>query len=242
MKNTGLFWWIDRWRKSSAFMDMTLEQQGAYRNLLDEAHLRGGALPNDERILAKACGDALAWTRVQTVVMARFKLHPDGWRNETLDRIIAKTAQLSEERSRAGQSGNRKRWSNNAANTVAKPVANASSPDPDPDPSLISGSVTGSVLNTNNGIDRGEAAAFKGGKAVPSAPLRPFSTAPNNVGYKMILRLAHQVLEKKNGHKGTGSDDCEDVKALCAKHQIPYNAEQVRKALDSAEVQRKASR
>lgn len=108
-------------------MDMTLEEQGAYRNLLDEAHLRGGPLPNDERILAKACGDALAWKRVQTAVMARFELRPDGWHNETLDRIIAKSTQLSDERSKAGQEGNRKRWGNNIANNIA----NASSPDPD---------------------------------------------------------------------------------------------------------------
>lgn len=77
---TALWWWIDRWRKSSAFMDMTLEEQGAYRNLIDEATLRGGPLPNDERILGKACGDALAWRRVRPVVMTRFVLTADGWR------------------------------------------------------------------------------------------------------------------------------------------------------------------
>lgn len=84
----ALWWWIDRWRKSSAFMDMTLEQQGAYRNLLDEAALRGGPLPNDERILAKACGDQKAWRRVAVVVMKRFELREDGWHNPTLDAIL----------------------------------------------------------------------------------------------------------------------------------------------------------
>jgi uncharacterized protein YdaU (DUF1376 family) len=84
----GLMWWVDKWRKSSAFMDMTLEEQGAYRNLLDEATLRGGMLPNDERILAKACGDAMAWSRVRGAVMARFRKTPDGWRNETLDTVL----------------------------------------------------------------------------------------------------------------------------------------------------------
>lgn len=72
-------------------MDMTLEQQGAYRNLLDEAHLRGGALPDDDRILAKACGDARAWRRLRPVVMARFQLRADGWHNETLDAVLAET-------------------------------------------------------------------------------------------------------------------------------------------------------
>jgi uncharacterized protein YdaU (DUF1376 family) len=84
----ALWWWIDRWRKSSAYMDMTLEEQAAYRNLLDEATLRGGTLPYDERILAKACGDAFAWDRVRDHVMARFLKTPDGWRNETLDTVL----------------------------------------------------------------------------------------------------------------------------------------------------------
>jgi hypothetical protein len=64
-KRTGLMWWIDRWRKSTAFTDLTLEEQGAYRNLLDEGALRGGAIPDDERVLAKASGDALRWSEVK---------------------------------------------------------------------------------------------------------------------------------------------------------------------------------
>lgn len=81
-------WWIDRWRKSTAYTDMTLEEQGAYRNLLDEATLRDGLLPVDERSLAKASGDALAWPRVREKVMARFEMSPQGWRNETLDSVL----------------------------------------------------------------------------------------------------------------------------------------------------------
>jgi uncharacterized protein YdaU (DUF1376 family) len=84
----GLFWWIDRWRTSTAFREMTLEEQGAYRNLLDEAHLSGGALPNDDRILAKACGDANRWPHVREIVLAKFTLTPDGWRNRTLDSVL----------------------------------------------------------------------------------------------------------------------------------------------------------
>src|SRR5512139_1137583 len=81
------WWWIDRWRKSTAYTDLTLEEQGAYRNLLDELWLRGGLLPNDERILAKICGDALAWSRVRPAVLARFELTSDGWRNTTHDQV-----------------------------------------------------------------------------------------------------------------------------------------------------------
>jgi uncharacterized protein YdaU (DUF1376 family) len=99
MRRTALWWWIDRWRKSSAFMDMTLEEQGAYRNLLDEAALRGGPLPNDERILAKACGDATRWPKLKKVLLARFEKTPEGLRNTTLDEVL-KESQLRAEKQR----------------------------------------------------------------------------------------------------------------------------------------------
>src|SRR5262245_10121323 len=88
MKLNGLLWWIDRWRKSTAYTDLTLEEQAAYRNLLDEAWLRGGALPDDDRILAKASGDARRWPRIKPTVMKRFSKNGDGWRNETLDQVL----------------------------------------------------------------------------------------------------------------------------------------------------------
>lgn len=96
MRLTGLWWWIDRWRKSTAYTDMTLEEQGAYRNLLDEATLRGGPLPNEERVLAKASGDATRWPKLRRVVMARFALSQEGWRNETLDAVLAESARRAD--------------------------------------------------------------------------------------------------------------------------------------------------
>jgi uncharacterized protein YdaU (DUF1376 family) len=84
----GLLWWIDRWRTSAAFREMTLEEQGAYRNLLDEAYLNGGVLPNDDRLLAKACGDATRWPAVRDRVLAKFTLTPSGWHNETLTTVF----------------------------------------------------------------------------------------------------------------------------------------------------------
>jgi uncharacterized protein YdaU (DUF1376 family) len=102
----ALWWWIDRWRKSTAYMDMTLEEQAAYRNLLDEATLRGGPLPNDQRLLAKASGDATRWPKLRKVVMARFHLEADGWHNDTLDTVIARSTELSD----AGKRGAEARW------------------------------------------------------------------------------------------------------------------------------------
>src|SRR5262245_41062219 len=106
----ALWWWVDRWRKSTAFTDMTLEEQGAYRNLLDEACLRGGPLPNDDRILAKACGDATRWQAIRGVVLARFSLHADGWRNDTLDAVLGESIRRARKqrayRDRSNEDGN----------------------------------------------------------------------------------------------------------------------------------------
>jgi uncharacterized protein YdaU (DUF1376 family) len=90
MKLRGMTWWIDRWRQSTAVVDLSLEEQGAYRNLLDEAWLRGGAIPDDPRVLARASGDAVRWPKIQAKVMARFGLNRGEWRHETIDELIAK--------------------------------------------------------------------------------------------------------------------------------------------------------
>jgi uncharacterized protein YdaU (DUF1376 family) len=86
---------------------MTLEEQGAYRNLLDEAWLRGGPLPDDERILAKASGDAKRWARVKDAVMKRFTKNGDGWRNDTLDQVLQQSTRRA-----ANQKNYRKRINN----------------------------------------------------------------------------------------------------------------------------------
>lgn len=70
---------------------MTLAEQGAYRNLLDELWVRGGVLPNDERILAKISGDALAWPTVRAVVMRHFYKADGGLRNSTHDEVSAES-------------------------------------------------------------------------------------------------------------------------------------------------------
>jgi uncharacterized protein YdaU (DUF1376 family) len=106
---TGLYWWIDRWRTSTAFREMTLEEQGAYRNLLDEASLCGGALPDDERILARACGDATRWPAVRERVLAKFTHTATGWHNETLDAVLRESRRRAKKQRhyRAGQGNGR---------------------------------------------------------------------------------------------------------------------------------------
>jgi uncharacterized protein YdaU (DUF1376 family) len=120
-------WWIDRWRKSTAFTDMTLEQQAAYRNLLDEATLRGGAIPNDDRILARACGDPTRWKRIKPIVLKRFKLGADGWHNETLDQVLVSYTKREQYRAHK-----REQMRHNRGNKQGNKGG-----DPDPDPEVL---------------------------------------------------------------------------------------------------------
>ena len=129
----GLLWWIDRWRKSSAYMDMTLAEQGAYRNLLDEAHLRGGVLPLSERVLAKASGDAVEWPKVRAKVLAHFARRPDGYHNATLQAVLQQSVRRANK-----QATYRRRPGNGGGNAAGNGAGNTpgnqpGSPDPDPD-------------------------------------------------------------------------------------------------------------
>lgn len=76
-------------------------------------------------------------------------------------------------------------------------------------------------------------------RTAPTARSRP-RLAVDNV--KIITKLAHEVLKGHHGHKVSGADLCDEIKTLCAKRKIAYDATVIRKALDSAEVQRKAAR
>jgi uncharacterized protein YdaU (DUF1376 family) len=136
----ALWWWIDRWRKSTAFTEMTLAQQGAYRNLLDEATLRGGALPDDERTLSKASGDMRAWPKLRDVVMARFELREDGWHNETLDSVLRQS-----ERRRKNQANYRARIGNSGDNGRDNVTGHGHYNEPDNEPAYP---ISGSVNNT----------------------------------------------------------------------------------------------
>src|SRR4029434_10601945 len=98
---TGMFWWIDRWRKSSAYSSMNNEQQGAYRNLLDEAWLRGGAIPNDEQVLARAPAESRRCSRVRARVMPYVELRQDGWPHLPVDKQLS----LHHARAESGRAG-----------------------------------------------------------------------------------------------------------------------------------------
>lgn len=94
-------WLIDRWRKSGAYLEMTPREQGMYRNLIDEAVLRGGVIPNDERLLSRACGDPLEWPDARDKVLRWFTPTPDGkgLENEVVTEIVAALEQTGLQKS-----------------------------------------------------------------------------------------------------------------------------------------------
>jgi len=129
------WWWIDRWRRSTAYTDMTAEEQGVYRNLLDECWLRGGVIPDDDFALKKISGDPDAWPRVRKKVLARFEKCEGGLRNETADEVIHQaTRRANNQRAyRDRQRGGHK--PDNAADNDPDNEPASPSPSPSPSPS-----------------------------------------------------------------------------------------------------------
>ncbi len=128
------WWWIDRWRKSTAYTDLTLAEQGAYRNLLDELWLRGGFLPDDDRILGKIAGSEKEWRKVRRNVLAHFVLTASGWRNDTHDEVFAQSLRRAHK-----QKTYRERLKLVSGNRVGNATGNGASNNPgspSPSPSL----------------------------------------------------------------------------------------------------------
>jgi len=109
----GLRWYaheLEKYAKKTAHL--TILQHGAYRLLLDHIYRTGGPLPADLPSIHRVCrAESKADKQAISFVLAEFfKLHADGWHNKTADEELQKAAALTEKKSQAGQSGNRKRW------------------------------------------------------------------------------------------------------------------------------------
>ena len=130
------WWWIDRWRKSTAYTDMTAEEQGVYRNLLDECWIRGGVIPADEFALRKISGDPDAWNRVGAKVLKRFKRVSGGWRNETADEVMRQSQRRAKNQKAYRDRSQVSLLPDNAADNAADngPDNNPASPSPSPSP------------------------------------------------------------------------------------------------------------
>jgi len=200
MRLTGLWWWIDRWRKSTAYTDMTLEEQGAYRNLLDEASLRGGPIPNDDRVLAKASGDARRWAKVRPAVLAHFRLTPDGWRNETLDSVLEQSMRRAMNqanyRNRKGHNTTNNGHDNDVGHSANNnPDNKPASPDPDPGRSERAPTARAADLTSVRTQQQPRRDA-PGGRAHRRAASAPVDAPPDHPSLKNLSAKERALLRK----------------------------------------------
>lgn len=132
-------WFIDRWRKSTAYTDMTAQEQGLYRNLIDEVYLReDGVIP--EASLAKASGDPIAWGLSKARVLNWMQKVPGGYTNATAMELKRFSETKAESGKRGGLASGAKREAKREADTQvdAKQKAN-------PDTDAVSVSVQDAV-------------------------------------------------------------------------------------------------
>jgi uncharacterized protein YdaU (DUF1376 family) len=122
------WWWLDRWRKSTARTDMNLAERGAYRELLDECWLRpDGILPPDDRTLAMiACCTLEEWAQVKEKVLARFREVPGGFVNDTALEVKAQ----SERRARNQKAYRDRQRTDNADDNGTDNKPDSPSPSP----------------------------------------------------------------------------------------------------------------
>jgi uncharacterized protein YdaU (DUF1376 family) len=135
------WWWIDRWRKSTAYSDMTAEEQGLYRNLLDEVwHRSDGIIPDDSWILGRVSGDPDAWKRSGAKVLTWMQRVEGGWTNETALEVQRQSLRRSENqrnyRQRLKLQLVHRRTADNGADNAAGNGRYNNPDSPSPSPSL----------------------------------------------------------------------------------------------------------
>lgn len=143
------WWWIDRWRKSTAFLCMSLEEQGLYRNLLDAVWIfPDHVIPDLPRVLLQASGaTAEEWARSGPNVLAAGMQRVDGgWTNNTALEVIGQGEEISKARSEAGRRGAASRWHTDGkpdGKGHGKPDSKTIAPSPSPSPSPDTGTDSG---------------------------------------------------------------------------------------------------
>ncbi len=132
---------------------MTAEEQGVYRNLLDELWLRNGLLTTDERALAKIGGDPEAWPRVRVTVLARFTKHPAGYRHDTHDEVSSFPERQAEKGRKRAATALREGGRFTSQTPAGAPAPHQPpSPSPSPSPITVSESVSVSEQKINGVI------------------------------------------------------------------------------------------
>src|SRR5689334_14273251 len=99
------WFWVDRWTGSSAFL-LPISAKGLYREMLSQAWLRGGKLPNDPASIQRAVGcTPEEWAANWPLIARYFRAKNGQLFNQTQAKIYRQAVRLSSTRSDAGRRG-----------------------------------------------------------------------------------------------------------------------------------------
>lgn len=108
----------------SATGRLTTEQHGAYLLILLD-YWKNGPPPNDDKVLASlARMTPAAWRKAKPALIGYFEERDGQLIQKRVEAERGKTADITEERSKAGKAGAAKRWQNHQQKN-GKPIANA---------------------------------------------------------------------------------------------------------------------
>ena len=146
------WWWIDRWRRSTAYTDMTAEERGVYRELLDEVWQRPNhIIPDDPLVFARLAGGADVWARCSPKVLRWMQREAGGWTNATAMDVIKQSQEFRDRQAAKGRTRAAQAAREGGRFTSRKPAGNqpehqpehqpetslpSPSPSPSPDPEV----------------------------------------------------------------------------------------------------------
>lgn len=220
------WFWTDRWNGSSGFL-LPMEARGVYREMLTQAWRRGAQLPNDHEAIRRAIGATVGeWRRAWPAVKKFWRVDGDLLVNDTQIEVYAdakgRATRASERGLRAAQAKHKQCLSTAQAEPEHS-VSSTQAPLEHNPPSL-----SPSLRRTK---DKEKAAA--------TPPTRFHVEAPSD-NVSVITKIAHEAIDVE-GVKAELSHLADVVKSLCAIRGIAYDSTAVRKAVDSALVQRRRS-
>lgn len=125
MKSHSYSWFPADWLQSTTRLEMTAEQRGIYRDLLDH-HYSEGSLPSNEKALRMIAGVTdKEWKRSSSLVLSKFTEREGRLYNRKAEEVLNSKKEWHEKQSKSGRDGALKRWGahsepNGLPNGVAK--------------------------------------------------------------------------------------------------------------------------
>lgn len=119
------WFWTDRWMTSSAFL-LPMEPRGLYREMLTQAWMRGGSLPNDHEAIQRACGATRAeWRRSWPTLERYWRVDGVTLVNDTQLEVMAEARAAADRAAEKARVAANKRWENERARASAQVGAQA---------------------------------------------------------------------------------------------------------------------